>query len=832
MRTHQWLVVLVSLVLPVACSSNSTDSDPPLPGEVSTITVTPNSSAIELGTTLALTAVARDGSGAVVSVDFTWSSSSEATATVNTTGLVTAVAVGTTSIVASYAAVHSAAVTATVTAASSWPNTGTSSSAAIDAAVAAGTLTAEQGLTYKVYASFADRRLPAQYRGPVPTTIDNPILGEVSSRYASLSLAARTSLAPFFRTPSDPDGWYATRFPAGAAMPAPAGGPGAASLRAAEDCTTLATRYVRRTTAHFAVLYRIGDENGPAMADLITPELEAIWTAEVGLFGRTPMSDAALVQPHGCDGLLDVWLVSATGELGAGRAEDVPEHALAWNTKYQPGCAPGPSFLGIWSQPSVNLNKARAALAHEFFHVLQVGSYTFGAACTEFNWLGEATGNWAMDLVAPSDNIEHGWAAEYAGVERLAPIDQPGNGIEEETTNGYNDYPFLLYLARTYSNTVVKNIWDATGAGNSVDAIVAALEPHGGIDDIWPKFALSQWNNYKDHDQDQLHTQDNLIWGMREIFDLGDAGNPNAPKSDHVDLPAAGRENIGLMALAGVEGFKRLTILADYLKFTDANVAPVLYLNPLAMGEFPHLKIQALIKMGGSWKAPEDWTHVASKAWCRDIVAERIEELVLIYSNSNGVSTGAGADPIHLLVLPNIGVSNVGCNKWIGTSSIALTAPSGGSTTSGTNLVFERERPAGAPLPDGSGQEAFTLISGGVTGSSSALCITTSAAGPAVADDGRLLIVLDNLFFNLPGVDPPTRDILQGIGSTTLSTTAVNSCVPLTNTNPAVWSWLEIPVLGESQVSADGRTISGNVLQSGPAGDQRLIWNLTAVREP
>jgi hypothetical protein len=43
-------------------------------------------------------------------------------------------------------------------------------------------------------------------------------------------------------------------------------------------------------------------------------------------------------------------------------------------------------------------------------------------------------------------------------------------------------------------------------------------------------------------------------------------------------------------------------------------------------------KVQAIIKKGGKWQAPEDWSMFPFKAFCRELKDERIEELVIILS--------------------------------------------------------------------------------------------------------------------------------------------------------------------------------------------------------
>jgi uncharacterized protein YjdB len=67
-------------------------------GPVATVTVTPGNLTLASGDTRQYTATGRDGSGQVATTTFTWASTNEAVATVSATGLVTAVADGSTTI--------------------------------------------------------------------------------------------------------------------------------------------------------------------------------------------------------------------------------------------------------------------------------------------------------------------------------------------------------------------------------------------------------------------------------------------------------------------------------------------------------------------------------------------------------------------------------------------------------------------------------------------------------------------------------------------------------------------------------------------------------------
>ncbi len=71
----------------------------------------------------------------------------------------------------------------------------------IDAAVASGAITPEQGLTYKVFAAFGDPRLPGQYVGSVPDPLAEPPLDDVTAQWSQLSAGVQATLGPFLIPP-------------------------------------------------------------------------------------------------------------------------------------------------------------------------------------------------------------------------------------------------------------------------------------------------------------------------------------------------------------------------------------------------------------------------------------------------------------------------------------------------------------------------------------------------------------------------------------------------------------------------------------------------------
>src|SRR5690242_12636039 len=96
------ITAATAIVFAASCGGGDTEPD----NTVATVAVT-GSSTIQPGTTSQLTAIPRNAAGtAITGLTATWSSSSNAVATVSNTGLVTAVANGTTTITATVAGVN------------------------------------------------------------------------------------------------------------------------------------------------------------------------------------------------------------------------------------------------------------------------------------------------------------------------------------------------------------------------------------------------------------------------------------------------------------------------------------------------------------------------------------------------------------------------------------------------------------------------------------------------------------------------------------------------------------------------------------------------------
>ncbi|MGE3617900.1 MAG: Ig-like domain-containing protein, partial [Gemmatimonadales bacterium] len=120
MRPSRPATALVAL-LAAGCGGPTSPPPPPPPATIASITLTAATPTMAPGATQALTAVARNAAGQPVSTSFTWTSTVPGVATVNGSGMVTAVAPGSTAVTAASGAITSNAVALSVEPATALP---------------------------------------------------------------------------------------------------------------------------------------------------------------------------------------------------------------------------------------------------------------------------------------------------------------------------------------------------------------------------------------------------------------------------------------------------------------------------------------------------------------------------------------------------------------------------------------------------------------------------------------------------------------------------------------------------------------------------------------
>ena len=367
----------------------------------------------------------------------------------------------------------------------------------------------------------------------------------------TLSAGARDRLAPFLVPPIYAESWFAQRLTGTA--PAAAGTRSriatARSTRAQASvngqAVALPAYWKRLSTAHFNVFHLalgdpLYDDYYRAAAEAIAAVVESVYASETGLLERFPLADTAEAC-NGGDGAVDIYVAS----LGHGDVR-------ALTTTYPERCNNVPSYIVVNSNdqalqqlrqnPTEGTRELKAILAHEIAHVLQFAMDRNGAACDEYEWLDEATAEWAMDYVDPTWNREDGaykaasgyqrsgdFYAQYLYSDHMASIEKPGLA-GNRGMNGYADYIFFQYLARKYDAQTIKAVFDASTTRASVEAVEAALAPKGGMRTVWPEFALTLWNDKLNQNLDDFARWDGYDFGLAPVVERRAAVLPVTPR--------------------------------------------------------------------------------------------------------------------------------------------------------------------------------------------------------------------------------------------------------------------------------------------------------------
>ncbi|MGH8316230.1 MAG: hypothetical protein ACRETU_13890, partial [Steroidobacterales bacterium] len=377
-------------------------------------------------------------------------------------------------------------------------------------------------------------------------------------------------------------------------------------------------------------------------------------------------------------------------------------HLAGQTISYSAQCSSTPSFvmLNQWSPIFFNsllpgAQDGRAAIksvvAHELLHVLQF-AMTREAGCEDTKWFDEATAEWAMDFVEPKfpsralayPGIEDGlitvstskrrsgeFYAEYLYTGHMRSLEK---GVERNF--GYADYLFFQYVARTQTPAAIGWIYDAMkGGDNSLEAINAALDTTA----VWPEFTKTLWNDVTNNVLTYWQHEDDYDFGLADVF--ADSGRLDGAPSDlkplEIDQLGHSDEKFTLLdhaldhSASGDYEIAPRSVIYEQLKFTDPTVHTVTFTNPIAGDpENQFMKLWVVRKVDGQWQAPEDWTEEPIKAFCLDAKAERLEQLLVIVSNSEFRNQSEVPYHISLRTPMQVETTNVGCWHWQGTASV------------------------------------------------------------------------------------------------------------------------------------------------------------------
>ena len=744
----------------------------------------------------------------------TYQSSNTALAQVDVRGVVTGVAAGTAVITMNDGARSSSAVVRV------WEATEATADARIAAAVAAGRIDADTAVVYRVYAEFGDRGMPSEYAGPTDPTAPSA-LQEAVVRWTNLSPATQSALRPFVTPPIYDESWFARQLSGTGPTRVQAAGQ-ARRLDGTNNCTLApwVPQLERRSTANVNIyaLPLVFDRTVNTL-DYLGNLVERIYQTETSALNRFPKSDRDLPCSGG-DGKLDVYIFPTLTTKPdafpsiAGQCQDVASYVLInWLDA---------SFLALAS-PTDDASFGARYLANElasaFMRAIQLGM-TRGTACADYLWSDRATAEWAKDLVFPDDNFEG--RSPLRG--NPSYFDYLNKGVSkpiEQSTDG-SAYIFFQFVARKYGTGYIKQIFDAWTRVGSVAGLDAGLQQAGsGMKQVWREFANALWNDPSTGLFDDLYRWDKYETGLAA-----------RTQPQTVALSGAGR---ALTSVIGAGPSKTQieprSVLAARLSFSDANVASVLFNNAF-VEETDHTRLTMVLKIGGQWQAPEDWSTVqfAQQFYCRDRRAERIEDVILIAADYDPDPQASVND--FLLAAPvTLSASNVACWRWVGSTRVQTASPDFAEDTRATELLYEARNPASVIVVLDPAQGTIN----GTRVQTSGSCTTTSIVGPDnVASSDSMLVY--NRDLELPLASATDRDVTTFTGTSTLNTTMRTVCPPPRGTTVTTatfpWDWNALPQsVGFGTISPDGRSI---VLQrtvtQGPSTVTYSI-DLTAVRE-
>ncbi len=477
----------------------------------------------------------------------------------------------------------------------------------IDDALAAGEISGETAAIYRVFVVFGDSRLPAKYRGSVDTLgVDTGAVADAVTRFDSLSEGAKETLAPYLMPPFHEGSWHDLRTSADA--------PRAQAVAVCGPVKFGSWQSILAPSRLVRIWWSDDHPGDGATAATLIPVADKALLMFSALLGRSAILDGGSgTICRGGDDAIDIALVDA-------KSETVP---------FAPGTKEVPSYVLLQRNAP---DGVEMTLVHELFHVMQ---YTYKVrdfgVHTHYKWLMEATAQWAQDHFSP--------ARDTGREQRAAPLylGQPDKSLDvEDTKHEYGAYLFFFYLARAHGSGVIKAVWDATTSNDALDAVNSAIP--GGFAKQWPEFALRNWN---EKPVDDYQRWDNLSARVAARGGTLLSGK----REDHarllVDLPHLSATYKHFVFTPDARSVAFLNGLTSVLKTGPAQPLGAIdfgsqYQWTAASEETKRgASIQAIVKKGGTWQAADNWTNVEYKTFCRQKPEEAIEEIVLIFANSD-----------------------------------------------------------------------------------------------------------------------------------------------------------------------------------------------------
>lgn len=519
----------------------------------------------------------------------------------------------------------------------------------IEAARGKGAIDDETALVYRVYAAFGDCRVPAEFRGDDTDVTDSPVMMEVAARFSSLSAATQEKLLPYLRQPLEPGGWLEMQqiMCGGGGMVRP---------------SAVSVKNIEILGGKVIVTYLAGRPDDAKAQEIATAIETTIYPRLTALMGEPlPYGDRSVTR----------WLLflipnlAANGKVVPGVTQFVNPQVPAVNCKSAP----------VYSKVDPRNSSVLASVTHELMLAI-LYRFELSAPCywPEYMWIGEATATWAEDFVypnpppPPTGDHEHGSAKYFLDRPELS-LDYSPQG-DDLHANGAYLLPFFIHR-RFNDASFVRRIWEASAQKLSLDAVDDALGPHGHFREQWREFVLRNWNRepYKDYevfDKVKARAYFTLRRMKADPDERFDMAAEDSRMLDHSKAFYLEPLSARYFHFQFEESSRTLTFLngARYKlslrPFQNSEGSQFVLDNPAKKRE--GLNIQALLKINGVWETkPRDWTDEPYVQLCREESSERVDELVIIYSNSDYKNR----DPITSDDrAPVLWASNISCSTW------------------------------------------------------------------------------------------------------------------------------------------------------------------------
>ncbi|HEX9161040.1 MAG TPA: hypothetical protein VF980_04965 [Thermoanaerobaculia bacterium] len=559
----------------------------------------------------------------------------------------------------------------------------------INGAEASGAIDSETALLYRVYMLHGDGRLPAQFHGDnPPIDVDSLYMSEVRRRFDSLSPATQAIVAPFLVPPAYTDSWTNVK----------AGSVSVSAIPKPKPCQSPSNQwsFVDAPTVPVRVWYVTLLSADQVFATQIGQLVEKFWSREADLMHTSasttglPLSDAS--DPcGGGDGKLDIYIT------------DLPPRVSGHTIPFQPPCNQATA-----AYIEVARNAPAGTIIHEVFHAFQLSFAVNG--CTnnqDYAWWAEGSAKWAEDYVEsalfPGIQSEHPVAPFYMK-DPQTPLDEPDPG--PIAYHAYSTYLLPFHQYRTTGNAdFVRVAWQNCAREPAIEALDHALASAGGLEKVWPEFVKNNWNR----DPVDIYTKVDALTDKINPTSL----SPTGPSDIDVyemkyELPHTTAVYYDFDLTKGgnarsVAFWNGVTNALDVRDISNGALGPQYVTDAGNSDDIKGAHVTAIFSKGGKWQKPEDWTSKPFSAYCRDVTDERVDELVIIISNSEFKDRQRKLKPPKKN--PILFISHVGCRRWLGEVNWV-----NGDVSTNAQVTFDRVGVSAGPLA-----VTYSVTSGGLS---------------------------------------------------------------------------------------------------------------------